>query len=296
MDLIASVERLPTPGETVASAGITRLLGGKGANQAIAAARQEVDVRFIGSVGGDAEGRAYRKRLTDEGINTKGIATERDALTGTAIIGVDANAENIIMVSPEANGLVSRESVTKHRRLIESADTFLLQFEVPNDALFAAVEIANAAGVPALLNPSPFRADFRWSELQLDTVIVNKAEATELTGLRIGSIKRQLNLWRKALIERNIRRLVITRGSKSTLHLETTGPVSETPTQTVSPIDTVGAGDAFAGCLAAGMARRDSIETAITRANCAGALATLKPGAQAAIPNRRQITAHLKGK
>lgn len=289
IDLVATVKRLPRPGETVAAGGITKLFGGKGANQAVAAARQDVPVSFIGCVGGDADGRAYRKRLRGEGIDIAAISTDRDALTGTAIIGVDERAENLIMVAPEANGRVTPELIRRHRRKIETAAALLLQFEVPTDAVLAALRIANAAGVPTILNPSPFRAEFPWGEVRLDVVIVNEGEAASLTGLKPGTIRRQARRWQETLTERNIERLIVTRGNNGTLTRDVSGDFQEIAAYSVRPVDTVGAGDAFAGCLVAAMARGHAIHEAIRQANGAGALATLKPGAQEAIPTRREL-------
>jgi len=294
VDLIASVERLPRPGETVASTGLRQLFGGKGANQAIAAARQGAVVHFIGSLGGDPEGRAYRRRLRAEGIHTRGIATHRRARTGTAIIGVDAQAENLIMVSPEANALTSPEWIHKQHRLIATANALLTQFEVPTAAIVTAIQIANDARVPVILNPSPFRADFPWKRLRIDTLIVNESEARQLTGLNAGTLRRARGKWIDALTRRNIDRLVVTRGKRHTLALDRSGEFLEIPAIPVTPLDTVGAGDAFAGCLAAAIARGDELPRALRAANCAGALATLKPGAQEAIPTRRQVLQKLK--
>lgn len=289
IDLVAAVKRLPRPGETVAAGGITKLFGGKGANQAIAAARQDTNVSFLGCVGGDADGRAYRQRLRAEGIDIAGISTNRGALTGTAIIGVDDSAENLIMVAPEANGCVSAKMIERHRRKIASAAALLLQFEIPTEAILTAIRIANAGGVPTILNPSPFREDFPWGDVKLDVVIVNEGEAESVTDLKAGTIRRQARRWQDALRAKNIKRLIVTRGHRSTLTRDVTGDFREIKTYSVQPVDTVGAGDAFAGCFAAALARGVAIDAAIERANCAGALATLKPGAQESIPTRRQI-------
>ncbi|MGB0579826.1 MAG: ribokinase [Limisphaerales bacterium] len=289
IDLVATVRRLPRPGETVAAGGIAKLFGGKGANQAVAAARQDVSVSFIGCVGGDADGRAYRQRMRAEGIEIGGIATNREAFTGTAIIGVDDRAENLIMVASEANGCVTPEMIRRHRRKIENASVLLLQFEVPSAAMLAAIRIANAAKVPTILNPSPFREDFPWGEVNLDMVIVNEGEAASLVGLKAGTIRRQARRWQAAMRAKNIGRLIVTRGKQSTLTRDVAGDFGEIETHLVQPVDTVGAGDAFAGSFAASLARGVAMDEAIRRANCAGALATLKPGAQESIPTLRAI-------
>ncbi len=294
VDLIASVKALPRAGETVAAGTMQKLFGGKGANQAIAVARQSVAVCVIGCVGGDADGRAYRERMKDEGIDVTGISIAKDSLTGTALIGVAADGENLIMVAPEANGCVTPELVRRHRRKIESANVLLVQFEVPENAIIEAIKIANAAGVAVVVNPSPFRNGFPWEQLRTACVIVNESEAKQLTGLNPATMRKQKRKWCDALTRRQISRLIVTRGDKPTWSLDNQGCLLEVPTLAVEPIDTVGAGDAFAGAFAAGMARGERIAEVIAHANCAGALATLKPGAQEAIPNRRQTLAAKK--
>ncbi len=294
VDLVASVTRLPRAGETVAAHSLKKLFGGKGANQAIAAVRQGVSVRFIGCVGDDADGRAYRKRMKSENIDVSGIATATDALTGTALIGVASSSDNLIMVAPEANGRVTVEWVRRNRRKIETAKVLLVQFEVPELAIVEAIRIANAAGVSVIVNPSPIRDGFPWEQVRTDCVIVNESEAEQLMGLRVSTLRRQRKDWLEALSRRRIGHLVVTRGNRSTLSLDSTGQVFSIPTLAVDPIDSVGAGDAFAGAVAAGMAREDQMDEMIANANCAGALATLKRGAQEAIATRHQTRRAIK--
>lgn len=294
VDLVASVERLPRAGETVAAGGLRKLFGGKGANQAVAAARAGAAVRFVGCVGADADGAAYRSRLKGEGIDISGIATVPNALTGTALIGVDAAAENLIMVAPEANGRVTRSHVRSHRRMIETSGVLLMQLEVPFPSVIEAARIANRSGVPVWLNPSPYSSEFPWGEAEIDGVMVNEAEAEQLLGMKAASLKRSRSKWSRAMALRGIGSVVMTRGKKSTLYLSADGMACEVDTLRVSPVDTVGAGDAFAGTLASFLAQGESIGRALVAANCAGGLATLKRGAQEAIPKRRRLLSAMR--
>ncbi len=293
VDLIASVRRLPGAGETVAATGLRKLFGGKGANQAVAASRQGVDVDFIGCLGGDADGRAYRQRMRDEGIGVNGIDRAPDYLTGSALIGVDVSAENLIMVAPEANGQLAPSWITKKRRLIQDASVLLLQLEVPIESVVASIRLANESGVPVVLNPSPLNEEFPWEEVTVDFLIVNETEAEQLIGFKAGTLKTRKRKWAEALGRLNVKNVVLTRGSKSTLAL-IEGVVVEIETLSVNPVDTVGAGDAFAGVFAASLAKGRSTEQSIRLANAAGALATLKSGAQEAIPTRHQVQRALK--
>ena len=286
VDYIATVEHLPAPGETVPATRLIRRFGGKGANQAVAAVRQGAKVSMIGCVGADDAGRAYCKRLRAEGIDAIGITATRRALTGTALIAVDRAAENSIIVAAGANGELKAAAVRAHRERIISASILLLQFEIPMAAVIEAVRIANRAKVPVVLNPSPMRYGFPWGMCELDTLIANAGEARAIFRLRPEDLPVGLGRWQGALARRRIERLIITRGAKPTLCLSAAGYL-EVRTLAVKPVDTVGAGDAFAGTFAAHRAVGADVLSAIRYANCAGALATLKAGAQETLPDRR---------
>lgn len=285
VDYIASVRALPASGQTVAASGLIRRFGGKGANQAIAAARQGAKVRIIGCIGADHEGRAYRKRLEREGINVSGIRETGRALTGTALIAVDRKGENVIIVAAGANAHLSPNLLLKARPSVPGPDALLLQFEIPLGTITAAVQWANRAGVPVVLNPSPLREGFPWGKCALNTLIVNAGEARSVFSLAPEKMSSGPRNWRKALSDYKIERLIVTRGANPTFCL-TASDYLEVPSLRVSPVDTVGAGDAFAGAFVAYHAAGLDVLSAIRLANCAGALATLKRGAQEAIPDR----------
>ncbi len=285
IDYIASVDRLPAPGETVPASGLIQRFGGKGANQAVAAARQGAAVTMIGCVGDDHNGRAYRRRLRAEKINVRALSTTSRALTGTALIAVDRSAENIIIVAPGANGELEPASIRRQSGLICRSAFVLLQFEIPMSAVVATIEHASKVGASVVLNPSPFRQGFPWGKYGLDTLITNQLEAEAIFGMPVDSVRRNFAGWSRALRGKKIERLVITRGGTPTLCLDHKGCL-EIPGLKVKPVDTVGAGDAFAGTFAARRAEGEDVPTAIQYANCAGALATLKPGAQESIPTR----------
>ena len=293
IDYIAAVKRLPAAGETVAATGLVRRFGGKGANQAVAAARQGARVSMIGCVGADDEGRAYCQRLRAEGIDTTGVSATRKALTGTALIAVDQAAENTIIVAAGANGELKPAAIRAQRKRIASADILLLQLEVPMATVVEAVRLANQAGVSVVLNPSPLRDGFPWRERGLDTLIANAGEAEAIFGLPPSSLPITLPRWQRGLAKRRIERLIITQGAKPTLCVSAAGYL-KVPTLKVRPVDTVGAGDAFAGTFAAHRALGADVLSAIRYANCAGALATLKAGAQEAIPDHTRTEQALK--
>ncbi|HEV7404718.1 MAG TPA: ribokinase [Chthoniobacteraceae bacterium] len=283
LDLVASVPRLPGPGETVAATRLRKFFGGKGANQAIAAARGGAGVRMIGCLGGDADGALYRARLERFGIDTTGIATAAKSLTGAALIGVAASAENLIMVAPEANARLTPAWVRRQRRHIESAQALLLQCEVPLPGVLAAIRLANAAQVPVVLNPSPLDPAFPWGEVQVDYVIVNESEALAVFRLAPATLDSAPAKWRRKMRALGIGTLVVTRGGAPTRCL-TADSVLAVPVPRVKPVDTVGAGDCFAGTFTAALARGEPLAAAILCANTAAALSTLQPGAQPSPP------------
>ena len=285
VDFIASVEELPGPGETVPAGALAKRFGGKGANQAVAAARQGANVCLIGCVGVDADGPIYCKRLQSEGIDTSGINRSTRSLTGTALIAVDRKAENTIIVAAGANGDLTPHKIQQRKARIASARAILLQFEIPASANLAVLKLANRAGIPVGLNPSPLRDNFPWGTAKLDSLIVNAGEARAIFDLPPENLRARQAAWAKALTKYKIDSLIITRGAQPTICFSA-GEYLEVPTLRVKPIDTVGAGDAFAGTFMAWRAAGSDLLTAVRMANCAGALTTLKIGAQEAIPNR----------
>jgi ribokinase len=297
VDYFTTLAHLPRAGETVLATGFFRRFGGKGANQAVAAARQGAKVRLIGCVGDDDDGRAYIKRLRSEKIDTSGINISEKHPTGAAFIAVDLKGENTIIVSAGANGRLKQDAFRlapggklgkgQGRNLVVSANALLVQFEVPLDTVLAAIRVANRHQVPVILNPSPFCEGFPWGCCALDTLIVNELEVERIFGAR--KAKQMLGTGNKAALQRElaaekIHTLIITRGARSTICLTPTENF-EVPAFCVKPVDTVGAGDTFAGTYAARRAEGIALFEAIQIANCAAALATLKPGAQEAMPD-----------
>jgi ribokinase len=281
VDLIAQVTHLPTAGETVLASKLEKRFGGKGGNQALAAARQGAQVNIIACLGDDPEGRDYRNHLRRENINCSSLSTIRGS-TGSAFIGVDSQGENQIVVIPGANTALTAPSVKMQRSRIAVSKAMLVQMEIPLDTVLAAIGIANETSVPAILNASPIRADFPWGEVTIDVLIVNEKEAAQIFGVTdpVG-IQGQLS-------SKGIRQLIITRGSKSTLCLSKI-TLSEAPTHPITPVDTTGAGDAFAGAFTAHFAEGVSINESVKWANVAAALSTLQLGAQEGMPHRGDV-------
>lgn len=289
VDHIAQVDHLPAPGETVAAMRLDKRLGGKGANQALAAARQGVQATLIGCLGDDSDGRDYRNYLRREGVNCSSLNTVRGG-TGIAFISVDAKAENQIVVIPGANAALTAPAVRMQRARIAVAKVLLLQLEIPLETAVEAILIANETQVPAILNASPIRADFPWGTVKIEVLIVNETEAESI----FGDIARtqDLKAWAGVLSERAIHHVIITRGGNSTWVISKTR-LMEVPVHPVTPVDTVGAGDTFAGAFTAHFAEGTTVEESVRWANAAAALSTLKSGAQEGVPYRGDVQSAL---
>ncbi len=291
VDLVASVQHLPAAGETVSASSLEKRFGGKGANQALSAARQGANVTLIGCLGDDPDGRDYRNHLRREGVNCSTVTTVRGG-TGTAFITVDARGENQIIVIPGANSALTAPALKVQRSRIEVAKALLLQLEVPLESAVEAIRLANGRQVPVLLNPSPCPADFPWDQVRIEMLITNRGEAADIFGADPDTLPDHVADWQERLKARHIRTLIVTRGDKSTLILNEDG-CKRVATLPVKPVDTVGAGDTFAGAFATYFAEGMPMLEAVRWANAAAALATLKHGAQGGIPMRGDVQSAL---
>jgi ribokinase len=272
LDRFLRVEALPRAGETVAVGGVVVRPGGKGANQAVAAARQGARVTLVGRVGDDPDGTSARERLAREGIDVAWLEVAAGAETGAAWILLDGGGENMIAVAAGANGALGPGEVERAARAIRSAAVLAVQGEVPAAAVAAAIRAANAAGTRVVFNPSPLDPAFPWGGLHVDVLVVNETEADRLDrALPDGE-------------ELPVGALVITHGPEPTEVLSPEGEFRVPPPRVV-PVDATGAGDAFAGTLAAWLAFGAPLAEAVGRANAAGALTTLALGAQEAMPD-----------
>jgi ribokinase len=288
VDHTLKVPRIPAPGQTIMASGALTSFGGKGANQALAAARAGGDVALIGCVGDDDFGGRYIQHLRAEGIAVEGIV-KATVPTGSAFITVDDAGENAIVVNPGANAALEPHHLDTHAAIIRSAAALLLQFECPLPTVCHAVGIAKAGGVPVILNPSPLSPEFLLAGLACDTLIANEHEAAAVAGMSVAELEVAPA---RALSIARCRELIVTCGGAPTLVIAGDA-IARIPPPKVTPVDTVGAGDAFAGAFCVARAVGASLEEAVRFANAAGALATQKIGAQSSIPTRKEITALL---
>ena len=284
-DTIARVDDFPKPGTTIVARDLTFRLGGKGGNQAVAAARQGANVLMIGSIGDDSAGDAYLEALKRRNVRTDGIYVRKGMPTGTAMICVNDKAENTIVVGLAANNVLTAEEVRDQQHWIAMGTIMLAQFEVPMEAVVEGLKIAKPLGTITCLNPSPWREGFPWGVVELDFVIVNEHEAEQLFGQPVESMG-DIGWIREKTTAMGINTVIVTRGADTTLAFSNRGPSLEVPTMAVNAVDSVGAGDCFAGVFAARWAETRMLEIALRAASVAGSLATTKEGAQESIPDR----------
>jgi ribokinase len=285
-DLVVAVERLPQPGETVTGGRFARHGGGKGANQAVAAARAGATVRFVGAVGQDDLGEAALRELEDEGVDVTAVARLAGEPTGVALIAVDAEGRNQITVASGANARVDAELVGAAfaAEAGPGVAVCLLGFEIPDEAVVAAARAATAVGARVVLNPAPAR-DLLDELAALGVILTpNALEATALSGARDpGEAAR-------ALARRTGAPVVVTVGEEGAI-LADGDALHRVAAPRVDAVDTTGAGDAFNGVLAAGLAGGLDLEAAARRAVLAASASVRTPGARGGMPGAGELAA-----
>lgn len=286
LDLVVRLDRMPDPGETVFGRSVEQHAGGKGLNQAVAAARLGVPVTMVGAVGSDASGAWLRETVDTEGIDASGLVTA-GTTSGTALIEVDAEGANRIVVIPGSNERVTAEQVDAAIAALTDVAVVLTQGEVPLEAVVAAMQAGRAAGARTILNPAPVR-DYPDALLaHVDLVIPNEHEAAELTGLSTATTVDATEAAR-ALVRRGVGCAIVTRGSRGSVWAtaDSTGSAGAFP---IVPVDTVAAGDAFCGGIAAALSEGLSLSEALRWGSAAGALAATAAGAVSSLPTRKAV-------
>lgn len=288
MDLVIRCAQLPKPGQTILAQSSMEYCGGKGANQAVAAALAGGSVSIIGAVGNDAFAQRLLLNLRQHDIDCHHVAQRTAVASGLAIISVDAAGQNSIMVVPGANGTMTRDDVLAAKSIIQQCDVLLVQLEIPPDAVLAGIEVAQAAGVRVVLDPAPASGELPPEFLKVDLICPNETEAAELTGQHVASLEDARSA-AIALHKLGAKRVAITLGERGTLL--SLDPIHSQliPSFPIDAVDTTAAGDAFAGALVVHWAQTDDLVSAIRFANAAGALAASKHGAQASMADRATI-------
>ena len=288
-DFVLKVERRPNPGETVTNAELSTHNGGKGANQAAAAALLGASVTFLGRVGDDEFGEPLVRALQEKGIDTSLVEKASSESTGVAFITVTPDGENAITVAPGANRSLTPEDADAASEKVRDARVLVAQMEIPGETVLRAVEVAAERGTRALVNLAPTFDVSRELLEKLDPLVVNEHEAAFLLGSEVEGVDGALSA-ALGLLSLGPRSAVITVGEAGAVFAD--GESSRhLPAPKVDVVDTTGAGDAFVGALAAKLARGASLEVAVAYAVRAGAAAVTKEGAQGALPTPETVEA-----
>lgn len=293
MDLVARTPKLPVPGETLLGYSFATIPGGKGANQAVAVARLKVPTVMVGRVGGDGFGQTLLTELQTANVDASAVLVDEATSSGVAMIAVDDQSENHIIVIPGANGQVNESDVDRVIQHLPRAAALLLQFEIPLPAVLAAAKAAHQAGVRVILDPAPARSDIP-TELYgcVNIITPNAVEATQLVGFPVHDAMTAAQAT-TVLQQRGVESVVIKLGA--------TGVFCATPDESffvpafaVKAVDTVAAGDAFNGGMAAALAEELPMRQAISWGAATGALSATKAGAQSSLPDSATVEAFLK--
>lgn len=280
MDLVARVPALPRPGETVLAREYAEAPGGKGANQAIAAARAGSEVAFVGRLGRDAHGRILRAGLEAAGISLQHLTLDPTTPSGRALIAVSETGENSIVVVPGANGQITAGQMDAAAETIAASQILVVQLEIPLAAVERAVTLAHDAGTRVILNPAPVRELPPSLYPLIDILVPNQEELAQLTGM--GAPIDPAGTARM-LVDTGIRAVVVTLGAQGAL-VVTSDEEIDVAAFPVPVVDTTGAGDAFVGNLAHALAQGQSLPAAARFATAAAALSVQRAGAQAGMP------------
>ncbi|ACR28988.1 Ribokinase [Burkholderia glumae BGR1] len=290
MDLVVRAPRLPKPGETLSGHGYAQAAGGKGGNQAVAAARLGARVAMLGRLGDDANGAALRAALEAEQIDCAALATSAGVPTGVALIVVDDASQNAIVIVAGGNGLVTPEDVAAHDAMIAAADVLVCQLETPLPAVRAALEAGRRHACSVVLNPAPALAPLPDGWLPLvDWLIPNEIEAAALTGVAIAT-PADAELAARQLAQAGARNVIVTLGGQGVVARQADGSTRHYPAPKVEAVDTTAAGDTFIGGFAARLAAGETPDEAIRFALRAAALSVTRAGAQPSIPTLQELS------
>lgn len=286
VDLVARVPYIPEPGETVIGTEFMQAMGGKGANQAVAAARLGAEVSLIARLGDDAYGETCLASYAESGVDTRAVQRTAGVSTGLALISVADNGENSIVVISGANAWLTPQDVQAHADLLTQADAILLQLEIPLETVSAAVEIAHQAGRRVILNPAPYRALPRTLLEKITVLTPNLPEAQHL----LGTAMYEDTMMAKEILGAGPQNVIITLGGKGALVAGAWGQ-THVDAYHVKAVDTTGAGDAFSAGLAVGLGEGLALDEAAKFAAGAAAVAVTRVGAQPSMPTREDVVA-----
>jgi ribokinase len=289
-DIVVRVPRLPAPGETVLGKDLLRLSGGKGGNQAVAAARLGAHVEMVARVGQDEAGSALIASLDEAGIDTRLVLRDASSPTGTAIVLVEEGGTNTVTVVPGANARLSVGDVDEWARTLTEAPVLVLQLEVPLETVMRAAEVGRQHRATVILNAAPAAAFSERLHAKVDVLIVNEFEAQALALNYCGDAGRSLESCAREWLEAGVKAVIVTQGSAATLLFAADGADRLLPPE-VEAVDTTGAGDAFVGAFALATACGLDLRQSVEVANAVAALSVTSVGAQQSLPGAASLAA-----
>jgi ribokinase len=292
MDLVFRCERMPGLGETITGREFYQIPGGKGANQAVAAARMGAEVRLLGRVGDDDFGTRLRGCLAADGIDISNLGTVAGIATGVAGIMVDDAGQNSIVVAPGANAALTVDDVEAMAAAIGGAQLLICQLETPLETVVRAIDIAKRSALPVIFNPTPVRDLSDVLLAKVDYLIVNEVEATQLSHIAVTD-EVSARLAAQKLLARGAGAVLLTMGEHGVCIAQADG-CSFIPAVKVEVVDTTAAGDTFVGAFAVGLAHGLDVVAAGIQAQYAAALSVTKLGAQTSIPQRAEVDALIR--
>jgi ribokinase len=293
MDLVATVERFPQPGETLVGKDFETFPGGKGANQGVAAGRLQAGVRMIGKIEDDIFGERLMKNLRENGVMTDGLAVESQTPTGIAMIEVDGLGENHIIIIPGANGKVDENFIESRWQLMLESDIFLLQLEIPMVTVVYLAKKLREYGKTVILDPAPARILPDEIFAHIDYLTPNENELSLLTERRVEN-ETELEDAARDLLNKGVGCIISKAGKKGAYVVQNAQPMIHVPGFQVKAVDTTGAGDSFNAGLAVSLSRGNGLMENVKFANAVGALSTTAKGAQNAMPDDDQVRIFLK--
>lgn len=285
IDLVVNVENFPKPGETITSLNYKEIPGGKGANQAVAAAKLNSNVTMIGKVGTDGHGDVLLDNLKEQGVDTSYI--KREDTTGKAFINVNAEGENHIVLVPGANYKVTKQDIDDHMALIKESEMLILQMEIPLPVIEYALEVGRKLDKKIIFNPAPAHKIDMDLLKHVHTLIPNEPELELLTGMPVEN-KEQIEKAAQSLIELGMNQVIVTIGSQGSL-IVTKDEVTHVPALKVETKDTTAAGDSFVGAYATKLIEGYSAKEAVEFASKVAALTVTKEGAQSSLPTLEEV-------
>jgi ribokinase len=291
MDLVVKSKRIPVTGETILGGDFIMVPGGKGANQAVAAAKLGAQVFFIAKLGDDIFGSQSLNNFVKEGVNTRYVLQTKDAPSGVALIMVDDDGNNVIVVAPGANHKLTPEDVKEAESDIASSGALVAQLEVPIETIEFAAGLANKSNVPFILDPAPAQQLSEQLLKMVDVLTPNETEAQILTGIEVKDPD-SAEMAAQKLLECGVKKVILTMGASGYLTASDEG-MEFVEARKVTAVDSTAAGDAFTGSLAVGLARGQSLSEAALFANNVAAVSVTKMGAQPSMPTVQEVEAFI---